>query len=208
MNFFFVHAGMVASAFDLICEDMAEHPDQQAFAYRLERECVCWDAPLRQIIWSRRGMYSQHSRWKTWPTEEKLLKRKACIIHGHTPYQCLHNYGDINIFWKQQHIWFSEDLHSFNLDSNVKGKHNPQGDYRGLSCICLEVLEEIASENSGMVTCEGLLKAPNAVFSVPYNYNNSHSLTGNPEKILEKSPFRKHIRLDSNGMPVIADNND
>lgn len=113
MNFFFVHAGMVASAFDLICDDMTEHPDQQVFAYRLERECVCLDAPLRQINWSRRGMYSQHSRWKTWPTEEKLLKEKACIIHGHTPYHTVflypfltHSFGFI-ILWLCQVLLYS-----------------------------------------------------------------------------------------------------
>ena len=173
LNYYIVHAGMVASAFRLINEDMAQNPEQKVFAYSLEQCCVGWDAPLRQLIWSMKGLYSQKSRWQRWPRTEELLEKKACIIHGHTPYSFFmghgYPYGDINLFWERQHIWFSEELCSFNIDSDVKGRNENGETYRGLTCVCLDVLEEIASRSGSRLTIDGLYEGENAVFGVPWS---------------------------------------
>lgn len=64
MNFYIVHAGIVSGAFQLINEDIRRNPEKTVHAYRLDNSCAQYDAPFRQIIWSRRGLYSQRSRWK------------------------------------------------------------------------------------------------------------------------------------------------
>lgn len=97
---------------------------------------------------------------KNWPSESDLRMHRACIIHGHTPYcyfmkNCF-SYGDNNIFWQNQHIFFSEDLQSFDIDSNIKGRYKNGESYRGLCCICLEVFERIAEQNSGHLSIEGI----------------------------------------------------
>ena len=165
MSYYIVHARMVENAFDIINDDIANNPGNKVYAYRLDISCAEYDAPLRQLVWSGRGLYSQKSHWRTWPSFTNLIQHNACIIHGHTPYSFLmrnyFSYGDLNLFWANQHIWFSEDLQSFNIDSNIKGRYANREQYRGLSCLCLEVLNEIASKNEGCITINGIRNAPN-----------------------------------------------
>lgn len=208
MNYFITHAGMVEKAFDIINDDIANKPDNTVYAYRLDSCCAEYDAPLRQLVWSRRGLYSQKSRWKAWPSFSNLTQHKACIIHGHTPYcffmRNYFSYGDINLFWKNQHIWFSEDLQSFNIDSNIKGRYENGETYRGLSCLCLEVLEEIATQNEGRITINGIRNAPNGVFGVEYISCWFDTDEGDFSKVLNSSSDMKTITLDENGNPYIV----
>jgi len=209
MNYFIAHAGMVSSAFLLINEDMEKEPAKQTFAYKLDPACAVQDAPLRQIIWSRRGLYSQKSRWQNWPRTEELFKYRACIIHGHTPYCFFINdplgYGDYSLFWENQKIWFSEDLCSFDIDSNVKGRMEGDEMYQGLSCLCLEILEEISAENNGYLTIDGIRNAPNFVFSVPLDWQHHDVTKGNIDRVLNASPDMKIIRMEENGQLFITE---
>ena len=208
LNYFIVHAGMVSSAFDLILKDMAEDPAGRLFSYRLDRPCVDKDAPLRQLIWSRRGLYSQKSRWQVWPRTDDLVNNYAYIIHGHTPYCFFKNqyygYGDNSLFWEPQKIWFSEDLCSFNIDSNIKGRYENGESSRGLTCLCLEVLEEIAAANDCYLSVDSLAEGPNGVFSVPYRSGWPTEAYGDINRILNAAPKMKTITLDENRKPVIV----
>ena len=207
LNFYIVHAGMVKTAFQIINDDIAECPCNSVRAYRLSEACAGYDAPLRQIIWSRRGLYTQKSKWKNWPTEPDLRNNKACIIHGHSPYCFFMNnwfsYGDNSVFWEKQHIFFSEDLQSFNLDSNIKGRYENGESYRGLSCVCLEVLEDIASKNRGYLSVDAVCNAENGVFGTEYIPLHLPCLSGNINSVLNASPEMKTINLDENGEPAI-----
>ena len=208
LNYYLVHAGMVTKAFDLINRDMAEHPQEKVFAYRLDESVAGYDAPLRKIIWSRRGLYSQRSKWHVWPSEESLRQNRACIIHGHTPYCFLmrewSGYGDRNLFWKNQHIWFSEDLQSFNVDANVKGHYQNGEGERGLACVCLEVLEETASRHGGHLSVEGIQKEENGVFAAPYLYNTAGNFDGDIKRITDAKLPMKTITLGEDGEPRIV----
>ncbi len=209
LNYYIVHAGMVSGAFHLINEDMAKTPDRKVYAYRLDNSCAEYDAPFRQIIWSRRGLYSQRSRWKNWPSERDLAENRACIIHGHTPYcfflKNYFSYGDNSVFWQKQHIFFSEDLQSFNIDSNIKGRYENGESYRGLACVCLEVCEETAAQNGGRLSADAIGNSPNAVFSAEYQPYLQYAETGNIDRILNAAPRMKTIKLDCDGKPVIAE---
>ena len=210
LNFFLVHAGMVASAFALICADMAAAPEQQAFAYRLDDAACCHDAPLRQIIWSRRGLYSQRSRWKVWPSERWLLQNAACIIHGHTPYSFFHvqerrGYGGRSLFFPRQRIWFAEDLQSFDIDSDIKGRNAHDETYRGLSCLCLEALEEIASRDGGALSIDGLCAGPSPVFSRELVERWGWEPGGDIDAVLRAKPQLRTIAADPSGRPYLSD---
>lgn len=210
MNFFIAHAGMISSAFELICKDMAASPDERYFAYGLDDRCAGYDAPLRQITWSMRGLYSQRSHWKNWPDECALYHNKACIIHGHTPYSFFSEeinsfYGDQSLFWADQHIWFSEDLQSFDIDSNIKGRHWNGETYRGLSCLCLEAIEDIAASNDDRLTIEAITNADNFVFSAAYIPGFGLTSTGDISRLLNARPEMKFFRLDENLQPFISD---
>ena len=210
LNFYLAHAGMVSSVFDLISADTENDPDQKIFAYKLEDHCVAYDAPLRQIIWSRRGLYSQRSRWRVWPSENHLAERHACIIHGHTPY-CFFcgpqffSYGERNIFWKKQHVWFSEDLQSFNIDANIKGRYENGESYRGLACLCLEVFDEIAAQENGKLTLDGIFNAVNGIFAAPYSPCRQTVVDGDISRILDAVPKMKRIALNEQGNPFIVE---
>ena len=206
LNYYIVHAGMVSSAFDLINSDMDKEPDQKVFAYSLDVNTCCYDAPLRQVVWSLRGLYSQYSRRHVWPTEEKLKERRACIVHGHSPYCYFkkndrYTYGDNNLFWEKQHVWFSEELQSFNIDSNVKGKYVNGETYRGLSCLCMEVYDELASTGDGILTVEKLRNAENGIFGQELCRSWKEVTAGNPDIILKATPKMKTISLDGEGNP-------
>lgn len=169
MNYYIAHAGMIRKAFEVINKDMDSNPEKRIYAYKLATQTVVYDAPLRLLIWSRRGLYTQNSRWKNWPAEDSLKNRNACIIHGHSPYcyfkhETYYSYGSDNLFWTNQHIWFSEALQSFNIDSNIKGRYENNEGYRGLSCICLNLLDEIVASNNGNMTVEALKQSDNFVF--------------------------------------------
>lgn len=222
LTYYIAHAGMISSVFDAICADISSQPDRKVFAYRLAEHTTGYDAPFREIVWSLFGLYSQKirqaarsgnrpssykSRRAVWPSEETLLERHACIIHGHTPYSFFFEkgkpgYGDRNLFWTNQHIWFSEDLQAFDIDSDVKGRNAGGETYRGLSCLCLEALEENAAQNGGRLTVEGLRRGENVAFSAPYTPKLSFAF-GNADAILKAAPEMKTITTDADGNVVI-----
>ena len=210
LNFYLVHAGMVSSAFDLINSDMETQPDRKVFAYRLDDNTCCCDGPLRQLNWSRHGLYSQTSRQHIWPDEARLAAHSACIIHGHSPYCYFkkpdrYTYGEDNLFWEKQHVWFCQELRSFNIDSHVKGKSVNEESYRGLSCICLEVYDALAAERNGQLTTELLRTAENGIFSVDWEWAPWTGTYGPPDAILNAAPRMKTIGLDGDGLPVLRD---
>lgn len=201
LRYYIAHAGMVSDVFDLINDDIRQNPEKKVFAYRLDNAVTTYDAPFRQVIWSRRGLYSQRSRWRLWPSEGKLIETQSCIIHGHTPYSFFFKegglgYGDRNLFWENQHIWFSEDLQSFDIDSDIKGRNAFGETYRGLSCICLEALEEIVEDSNGYLTIEGIEKGQNFVFSAAYCPNQSLSNEGDIRLITDAALQMKTIIID------------
>ena len=205
--FYIVHAGMVSTAFDLINEDMSKDPRKRVFAYRLEDNTCCFDAPLRQLVWSLRGLYSQHSRRHVWPDEEKLKESNACIIHGHTPY-CFFKkpdrftYGDDNLFWHNQHVWFSSELRSFNIDSNIKGRYENGEAYRGLSCICLDVYDELAATHGGFLTTDIVYEAENGIFGVGLERFKWIEKNETPATILCAAPEMKTIGLSGTTLVI------
>ena len=211
LNYYIVHAGMVASAFRLINRDMEENPGLKAYAYRLDRSCAGFDRPLRQIIWSLKGLYSQSSPWQTWPRTKDLVSSCACIIHGHSPYCFFDPYGDFtdtygenSLFWEKQHVWFSEDLCSFNIDSNVKGRSNDGENSRGLACMCLEVYEEAAARNGRRLTIGSITGSENGMFYVKHIPAWDDEPEGDLRKLLDAEPRMKTIRMAPGGVPVIT----
>ena len=208
MNYYLVHAGMVGSAFELINKDMADSPYKYYFAYSLTEKSAGYDAPLRQLTWSLYGLYSQRSKKKIWPDESELYRKKACIIHGHTPY-CFFDetsrvyYGGKSVFWEKQHIWFSEELQGFNIDSNIKGRTEKGGSYRGLSCICLEAIEDIARYGGNRLIADSVADADNFVFTADYNYNDGFKTAGTIDNLLNAAPEMKIIDVDTDGRPFI-----
>lgn len=210
MDYFLVHAGMVNDAFLLIRSDMNRFPEANAFAYALKEETACHDAPFRQIVWSRKGLYSQSSFFHVWPPRNSLLDANACIIHGHTPFFYLKkdgyfSYGSEMLFWAKQRIWFAEDLQSFNIDSNMKGLYAPEDQYCGLACICLEILEEIAGHSKRGLTRDEIRRADNFVFSETYTSCNENMITGDIKRVLYARPCMKTIGLNAEGKPYIPD---
>lgn len=210
ITFYLTHAGMVQEAFDMINIDIKNSPETHGWAYALDENITCYDAPFRQIVWSRRGLYSQRSRHHVWPSEESLHATKACIIHGHTPFSQLKHgdyfsYGDKMLLWEKQRIWFAEDLQSFDIDSNVKGRFDSDDYYRGLSCVCLEIVDEISSMNDGFLSREAMRESENFVFSVPYTPNVFRTDSSDLSPILEAKPKMKRIVLAADGNPQIVD---
>ena len=208
LNYYIVHAGMVSAAFDLINRDMEDEPGRKVYAYRLENNTCCYDAPLRQIIWSLHGLYSQRSRWHVWPSENKLMEHRAVIVHGHSPYSFFrkdawNSYGDNNLFWEKQHMYFCEELHSFNVDSDIKGRNANGERYRGLSCICLEVYDEIASDDNGLLTIDKITGYENGVFAAELDRSYRNVPLGDKNVILDARPQMKTITLDESGRPVL-----
>ena len=206
-RYYIAHAGMVSGAFRLINKDIEGTPDNYYHAYRLDDSCAGNDAVFRQIVWSRRGLYSQRSRWRNWPSEDDLRRSRACIVHGHSPYSYFmknYSYGDNNVFWKKQRVFFSEDLQSFNIDSDIKGKSKNGETYRGLSALCLEVYDEIAGKNNGHLSTEAIVNAANGVFSAEYVPCWSYKYEGTIDRVLNATPEMKTILLDLNGIPVIS----
>ena len=207
LNYFIVHAGMENSAFRLIAGDMAENPEKKVFAYRLDESCTETGVPLRQIVWSRKGLYTQRPEGGIWPPTDELRKHRACIIHGHTPYCFLVGadlpYGDVSLFWEKEHIWFSEDLCSFNIDANIKGRYEAGGSWRGLACLCLEALEETALRNGSVLTADGILRGENGVFAVPFSPVSFMDVQeGDPALLLKARSDMKTITMDPAGRPV------
>lgn len=209
LDYYIAHAGMVYSGLRLIGQDVADAPMGSVHAYRLTEEAASYDAPLRQIVWSRNGLYSQHSQQHLWPSTDLLRRYRACILHGHTPFCMLKRgdyslYGGRSLFWKDQHIWFSEDLQSYNLDSNVKGRHDPTERYRGLTCVCLEIIEEIAAASHGKLTVEAVLSARNGVFGKAHIPECAEIENADIEIILRAHPNMKTISIDAAGNPYIV----
>ena len=114
-------------------------------------------------------------------------------------------YGDYSLFWENQKIWFSEDLCSFDIDSNVKGRVECGETYRGLACVCLEALDEISEANNGYLTISAIRAAPNFVFSVPLEPRWYYEQRGDISRVLEARPRMKRILLDWEENPVLAE---
>lgn len=206
--YYICHAGMIREVYDLINDDMLQNPDKKVYAYRLDDSTTAYDAPYRQVIWSRRGLYSQRSRWQLWPSEGKLIQDRSCIIHGHTPYSFFFKegglgYGDRNLLWEKQHVWFSEDLQSFDVDSDIKGRNAFGETYRGLSCLCLEALEEIVEANNGYLTIDGIQEGQNVVFSAPYCPNQASVSGDNIDLILNASLQMSTISIGEDGKGIV-----
>lgn len=211
MNYYIVHAGIVTECFDLINADMEKCPDQKVFAYRIDDCCTHRSKKLRQVVWSSGGLYYEAENNKLWPSQESLFKHKACIIHGHSPY-CfffefpnLYSYGGNSLFFKDQHIFFSEDLQSFNIDSNIKGRYKYGESYRGLACVCLDVLEDIAEQNEGKLMVNAMKSSENAVFSVDHVPSRGTFYDSeNIDALLGAAPKMKTITIDENNSYVVV----
>ena len=93
----------------------------------------------------------------------------------------------------------------FDIDSNIKGLYNNGETYRGLSCVCLEALEETAAANYGVLTVEGIRNSENAVFSAAYVTGWSFEPKGDICRVLKASPEMKTITLGEYGDPVLTD---
>lgn len=209
MNYYLAHAGMVDKAFDLINKDI-ESTYKPVYAYALDETVAGYDAPLRQVVWSRNGLYSQRSHYHVWPSEKSLQAANACIIHGHTPFSQLKrgnflSYGDRMLFWENQKVWFAEDLQSFDIDSNVKGRFDTSDLYRGLSCVCLEMIDEIAAKGNGVLKREVLRESENFVFSVPHTPIENTNIDTDFSNLLQAKPAMKRILLDNDGMLQLRD---
>lgn len=210
MTYYIAHAGMVNDAFDLINENIKASSDVKTHAYCLNENIAGYDAPFRQIIWSRKGLYSQKSHYHVWPSVESLHNAKACVIHGHTPFAHMKvgnyfSYGDEMLFWENQKIWFAEDLQSFDVDSNIKGAFVDHDLYRGLSCVCLELLDEIAEKGNGVLKRDVIRNSENFVFSMPFVANYIDVEMDDISKILDAKPKMKQIMLNEANTPVIVD---
>ena len=209
MNYYLAHAGMVDKAFDLINKDI-ESTYKPVYAYALDETVAGYDAPLRQVVWSRNGLYSQRSHYHVWPSEKSLQAANACIIHGHTPFSQLKrgnffSYGDRMLFLENQKVWFAEDLQSFDIDSNVKGRFDTSDLYRGLSCVCLEMIDEIAAKGNGVLKREVLRESENFVFSVPHTPIENTNVDTDLSNLLQAKPAMKRILLDNDGMLQLRD---
>lgn len=209
MNYYLAHAGMVDKAFDLINKDI-ESTYKPVYAYALDETVAGYDSPLRQVVWSRNGLYSQRSHYHVWPSEKSLQAANACIIHGHTPFSQLKrgnffSYGDRMLFWENQKVWFAEDLQSFDIDSNVKGRFDTSDLYRGLSCVCLEMIDEIAAKGNGVLKREVLRESENFVFSVPHTPIENTNVDTDLSNLLQAKPAMKRILLDNDGMLQLRD---
>ena len=217
LDYYIVHAGMIKSAYDVIREDINSQPDKRVFSYRLDDGKLEYDEPLRMITWSRGGQYSQKDRYRhhsqrskfpVWPPEDVLKADHSCIIHGHAPYSYFkkdygYSYGENNLFWQNQHIIFSESLQSFNMDSDIKGKNKNGETYRGLACVCLEVLEEIASQGQNGLTVEGIRRSQNGVFGAEHIYNYGSSEQGDISRILNAHIEMKTLSADDSDQPYL-----
>jgi hypothetical protein len=201
---------MVTKAFILINADMARNPKERVYAYRMSPRTTEDYAPLRQVMWSKYGLYSQRIGKPLWPSQKSLIQNNACIIHGHSPYcyfkeKDRFTYGDDNLFFEKQHIWFSEDLQSFNIDSNVKGRMINTETYRGLTCVCLEALDEIAGGSETGITVNGIRSGANFVFSAPLQLGYSKVSGGDISRITTARPKMKTLELDENGTVILTD---
>ena len=206
--FFIAHAGMVRPLFSLLCRDLHENPTETVFAYRLDENCTRHRCLLRQATWSYNGLYSQKGKRPIWPAFSDLVRENACIIHGHSPY-CFFtkgdsvSYGDNNVFWKSQHMIFSEDLQGFNIDSNIKGRMRNSQTYRGISAVCLDVIEEIKKDKAPL-TCADIMQSENFSFGCEITYSDNITEYGDINVILSASPVMKTISVDDEGKPFIV----
>ncbi len=210
LNFFITHAGMVSEAFELFRRDMSKAPDRRVFAYRLMDDVCRYGAPLGMLTWSRRGLYTRSSGRYVWPPEDVLRENRACVIHGHAPYcffvgENADPYGRNNLFWEKQHVWFCEDLRSFNLDSNIKGRHVNGESYRGLACLCMEVYDRLAADNDGQLTVDLLCTAENGIFSKEISSARQTVTDGDLDALLDARPDMKTVITDHRGKLLILD---
>lgn len=91
------------------------------------------------------------------------------------------------------------ELQSFNIDSNIKGRYENNEFYRGLSCICLNPLDEIVASNNGNMTVELLKQSDNFVFGESLVNNPWNGSLNNIDRLLKASPSMKIITLLNDG---------
>ena len=171
LNFYIVHTGIVSDVFTLISDDVSNCPEPRVHAYRLDKSVGEYDELYRHSVWSKREYIPRRTKRSAWPSETVLDENRAYIIRGNTPYDFLTQFfrhGESGVYWTKQHIFFSGDMRSFNLDANVKGRHVNGETYRGITCLCLEACEEIAEANGGLLTADAVLQDPDCVFSAEY----------------------------------------
>jgi len=209
MVYYIAHAGMVSGAFRLINADIAANPGKSDYAYAIDESCAAYGAQFRDMVWSARGLYWRGSGRCLWPDEYDLYESRACIIHGHTPYSFMRKgsrllYGGKTLFFERQRAFFSEDLQSFDIDSNVKGRFEEAGDtYRGLTCVCLEALDEIAEPECGRLTLDALCEGSGYIYGAEYTRGASAVPYGDTAVITRAKPEMKTIRMGSAGKPEI-----
>ena len=87
----------------------------------------------------------------------------------------------------------------------MKGRNAHGETYRGLSCLCLEVLEEIAARDEGAVSIEGLCAGPCPVFSQELVERWGWEPGGNIDAVLRARPEQRTIAVDAFGRPYLRD---
>ena len=180
-NFYIAHAAVYNKVIDAITLDMQNDSKAKVFMYQFDNEVINADNKEKNEAWkcykmtcSEKGNFVPEESDEFIQDTRNSLDDRACIIHGHTPYFYFNKkdyykkYGNNSLFWEKQHIWFGEDMRSFDIDANIKDKrHQP----RGLSCICLEVYD-----NLDALTKKNILQSENGAFFVEHIEDANHTI--------------------------------
>lgn len=217
-TFYISHASVYNKVIDIIYTDMKTKPEKSIFTYKFDTNAINSKSngeakKCYRMIWSKTGNFNPQKNSEFIQDTINSKDEKACIIHGHTPYCYLkidHNekkYGSKPVFWKKQHIWFSEDMRSFDIDSNVKGYLNGhENEERRLSCICLEAYDELPK-----LTIKNIYRGENGVFSVKHECDNKSSDESSQISDLLKKIKEidcKIITVDDKGQLIIREKDD
>lgn len=222
-TFYISHAAVYNKVIDIIYTDMKTKPEKSIFAYKFDTNAINSKSngeakKCYRMTMSIKGNFNPQIIINNENDDAVFIQdtinskdETACIIHGHTPYCYLKNddnekkYGSKSVFWKKQHIWFSEDMRSFDIDSNVKGKLHGHDAERRLSCICLEVYDELES-----LTIKNIYHGENGVFSVKHESENKSSAQSDKTSDLLSKIKKidcKIITVDDKGQLIIREKN-
>ncbi|MDY3828023.1 MAG: metallophosphoesterase, partial [Clostridium sp.] len=219
-NFYISHAAVYNKVIDIIDDDMKKS-QQTIGVYKFDYDKIKKESrgeakKCYRMLWSITGNFNPQT--VDYDNDDAVFIQdtknsedsNACIIHGHTPYFYFNKeeehkkYGDKSVFWKKQCIWFSEDMKSFDIDSNIKG--DDKGEERMLSCICLEVYDELEK-----LTIKNIYQGENGVFSVKHKKddekkeNESNKITDLRKKINDLE--YKLLSVENNEL-IIQEKND
>ncbi|MFQ8892990.1 MAG: metallophosphoesterase [Clostridium sp.] len=223
-TFYIAHAAVYNKVIDIIYTDMETKLEKSIFTYKFDTNAINSESngetgKCYRMFFSITGNFNPQKIIDNEKNNAVFIQdtinskdETACIIHGHTPYCYLKNkddkkiYGEKSVFWKKQHIWFSEDMRSFDIDSNVKGHKNAE---RRLSCICLEIYDSLSK-----LKIKNIRDSENGVFSVKHKSDNklnkssveSYKISDLQNKI--KNIDCKIITVDDKGQLVIREKND